>query len=130
MKKLSVLALLIVTAGLVQNCSHPKTATQQPAPIVTAATGITYKGNIEPLMVANCSPCHMPPKGNKRPYNSYTAVKNDVDEILERIQKNPGERGFMPARHANLSDSTIQLVLQWKAAGLPEGTLVNSQPVK
>lgn len=76
--------------------------------------------HIQPLMVANCSPCHMPPKGNKTPYNTYAAVKTDIDDILARIQKNPNEKGFMPMRHPKLSDSTISVFAKWKADDLLE----------
>lgn len=81
---------------------------------------ITYNANIQPLMVANCSPCHMPPKGFKKAYNTYDAVKGDIDAIISRIEKNPGDKGFMPFKHPKLSDSTIQVYVQWKTDGLLE----------
>jgi nitrate/TMAO reductase-like tetraheme cytochrome c subunit len=81
---------------------------------------ITYAANVQPVIAATCSPCHIPPEGKKKPYDNYNAVKNDIDEILVRVQKNPGEKGFMPARHPKLPDSTIQMLAQWKKDGLPE----------
>ena len=113
MKKLSVLVLLVITFTL-QYCSSTKKASKAEAP------KLTYAGNIQPLMVANCSPCHFPPKGNKKAYDNYLAVKTDVDSILNRIHKNPGEKGFMPFKHSKLSDSTINVFVQWKKDGLLE----------
>jgi hypothetical protein len=72
------------------------------------------------LMVAPCSPCHFPPKGNKKPYDTYLGVKNDIDSILVRINKNPNEKGFMPFKHPKLPDSTINVLVQWKKDGLLE----------
>ena len=113
MKKLSVI-LLVVTAITFQYCSSTRKAAKAGEP------KLTYTANIQPLMVANCSPCHFPPKGNKKAYDNYLAVKTDIDSILSRIQKNPNEKGFMPFKHPKLSDSTINVFVQWKKDGLLE----------
>jgi hypothetical protein len=81
---------------------------------------ITYIRNIEPIMINSCAPCHFPPQGNKKPYNSYAKTKADFDAIFASIQKKPGEKGFMPARRPRLSDSTINIFRQWKVDGLLE----------
>lgn len=81
---------------------------------------MTYVANIQSLMIANCSPCHFPPKGNKKAYDTYASVMGDIDPIIERIQMHPGDRGFMPFRRARLSDSTIMVFVQWKKDGLLE----------
>lgn len=95
-----------------QFCSSSKKAVKAP--------DITYAANVQPLMVANCSPCHFPPRGNKKAYDNYTAVRTDIDSILIRVNKNPGEKGFMPFKHPKLSDSTINVLVQWKKDGLKE----------
>lgn len=114
MKKLSVVLLLVTTMFVLQFCSSTKKAA------IVEVPKITYAANIQPLVVANCSPCHIPPRGNKKPYDNYLAVKTDIDSITGRIQKNPNERGFMPFRHPKLSDSTINVFVQWKKDGLLE----------
>lgn len=81
---------------------------------------VTYMANIEPIISTSCSPCHIPPKGNKEPYNTYAAVKSDVDEIIRRVKLNPTDKGFMPMKHPKLSDSTVNVFVQWKADGLLE----------
>jgi len=81
---------------------------------------LTYTANVAPLMTLHCTPCHFPPKGNKKPYDTYVGVKGDIDEIITRVKLNPTDRGFMPMRHAKLSDSTINVLVQWKADGLLE----------
>jgi hypothetical protein len=113
MKKILVLGLITSTL-LLQFCNPAKKAQATKVPVVT------YAGNISTIMTANCTPCHFPPQGNKKPLNSYDAAKTNIDEILVRINKNPNEKGFMPMRHPKLSDSTIKVFSQWKADGLLE----------
>lgn len=112
MKKLCFVLLAVAGALLFQFCSSSKKAMAHPA--------ITYMNNIQPIMLTSCTPCHFPPKGNKKPYDTYVAVKSDIDSILVRVQKAPGEKGFMPARHPKLSDLTILVFKQWQTDGLLE----------
>jgi uncharacterized membrane protein len=115
MKKFSIVVFLVIVV-IFQFCTGSrKAASKQPAKI-------TYINNLQPLIASNCSPCHIPPKGNKKPLDTYASAKDEIDEMIKRIQKNPGEKGFMPFRHPKkLSDSTINVFVQWKADGLLEG---------
>ena len=81
---------------------------------------MTYAANVQPLLVANCSPCHFPPKGNKKPLDTYEAVSKNIDDMISRVSRNPGDKGFMPFKHPKLSDSTINVLVQWKTDGLLE----------
>jgi hypothetical protein len=114
MRKLLILTIVVLSAFAFQFCTGGKKAQK------AALSKVSFQGNISPLMQSNCKPCHFPPDGNKKDYHAYTAVKNDIDEILTRIQKAPGEKGFMPSRHAKLSDSTITVFKKWKTDGLAE----------
>jgi len=108
------LLLLCLSATLVlAYCSTSKKVQSAPAKIA-------YANNVQPIIAASCSPCHMPPKGNKKPLDNYAAVRSNIDDIVIRIEKNPGEKGFMPARHPKLPDSTILVLKQWKTDGLQE----------
>ena len=71
-------------------------------------------------MAGSCGPCHITGKGNKKPLDSYAAVSTTIDDIIVRVQKNPGEKGFMPAMHPKLPDSTINALIAWKQAGMLE----------
>jgi len=113
MKKFTVLSVLIA-AFLFQFCTGTKKAQKQKAQLVT------YDAHVAPIITNTCSPCHIPPKGNKEALNTYASAKAHVDDMLERIQKNPGDKGFMPFKHPKLSDSTIQVFVKWKADGLLE----------
>lgn len=113
MKKMCVL-LLLVTPIFLQFCSSSRNAAKE------KVRKITYTANVQPIMVANCMPCHFPLKGNKKAYDNYIAVKGDIDAILDRINRNPDERGFMPFKHPKLADSTINVFVKWKNDGLLE----------
>jgi hypothetical protein len=114
MKKVA-LTLMALLALVMQFCSSSKKAAH-----TKEVAKMTYIGNIEPIISTSCSPCHIPPKGNKKPYNSYAAVSSDISDIIARISKNPGEKGFMPMRHPKLSSDTINVFVQWKNDGLLE----------
>jgi hypothetical protein len=114
MRKISIAIILFITVLIFQFCSSSKkTVSAKPA-------AITYETSIKSVIEANCSPCHIAGKGNKISLDDYAQASTVADNIIERIQKNPAERGFMPAMHPKLSDSTINLFVQWKNAGLLE----------
>jgi hypothetical protein len=89
---------------------------------MASAPKSTYQDNLLPVIMANCSPCHIPAKGgNKTPYDNYASVSKYIDEMIRRIQLNPTDKGFMPFKKTtNLSDSVISVFKQWKADGLVE----------
>ena len=113
MKKFFI--LLGIAAGMVflSNCSSTKKTAAAQVPKYTYATEVTSVIN------TNCTPCHIPAKGgNKKAYDNYANVKTDIDEIIRRIELNPGEKGFMPFKHPKLPDSTIMVFKKWKTDGM------------
>ncbi len=107
--------LLILSIGIVfQFCTSTKKIQSQTQPV------ISYQKDIQPVIATSCTPCHIPSKGNKKPLDTYVAAKENIDDMIARIQKNPEERGFMPFKHPKLPDSTIQKFVQWKSEGLVE----------
>jgi cytochrome c553 len=116
MKKLYVSSLIVMMAVFLSYCHSAKKAAAAPA-----AAAVTYQGNIQPIVLVSCTPCHVPSKGgNKEAYDSYANARKDIDDILRRVQLNPTDKGFMPARHPKLSDSTVAVFKQWKDGGLVE----------
>ena len=114
MKKISVIFLVVGTVLVFSYCSSGKNVTM-------AVPKVTYQANITALLQANCTPCHFPDKGGrKKPLNTYASASGQIIEILRRIQLNPTDRGFMPDKHAKLSDSTIAVFKQWQTDGLLE----------
>ena len=114
MKKICI--LLVLALPLVfQFCSSTK---KSKSAIVIPKT--TYMANVQPTIVANCYPCHIPPKGFKKAFNTYDSVRLNIDEMIARIERQPIEKGFMPFKHQKLSDSTIMIFVNWKKDGLLE----------
>jgi mono/diheme cytochrome c family protein len=113
MRKISIGFILIGIALIFQYCNSSKKATSKK---FTA----TYENSISTIIQSSCAPCHIAGKGNKKPLDNYAAASSTIDDIIARVQKNPGERGFMPMMHPKLSDSTINLLVAWKTAGLKE----------
>src|SRR5215211_6812513 len=111
MRKLTAL-LFVLMVLIFQFCSSSKK--------IAATPKLTYDANVKPVVVANCTPCHFPPGGNKEPLNSYTALTKNIDSVIARIQKNPADKGFMPFKHPKLPDSTIQVFVRWKNEGMLE----------
>jgi uncharacterized membrane protein len=120
MKKLFLLSTLVVAVFVLSNCGSSKKATASKDATTAVPAKTTFDANMQTLIMAYCSPCHIPAKGgNKKPYDNYANTKADIDEIIRRIELNPGERGFMPfKKQAKLNDSTIAAFKQWKTDGL------------
>ena len=112
MKKL-ILFVLVASVTVFQFCSSSKKAAAEPAKL-------TYAKNVHPVIQGSCSPCHIAGQGKAKALNNYAAAKEEINDILTAINKNPGEKGFMPMRHAKLPDSTIALFARWKETGLAE----------
>ncbi len=118
MKKVFAGTAVIMAALVFSYCSSSKHTTGA-APANQPVAKVNYQAHLASLVETNCAPCHFPDKGGKKkPLDTYNSVKSNIDDILERIQKNPTDHGFMPARHAKLSDSTINLFKEWKSAGM------------
>lgn len=113
MKKLLLLFVFATTVIFFTQCRSTKSA--------TGSKKLSYAADIQPIMSEKCTPCHFPDKGGKvEGLNSYTSVKGHIDDIIRRIQLNPGEKGYMPFKKPKLNDSTINVFKQWKADGLAE----------
>ena len=114
MKKALLFVMVSTSILIFSNCSGSKK-------VANAAPKSTYESHIQTLVMSNCSPCHIPSKGgNKKAYDNFANVKSDIDEMIRRVELNPGDKGYMPFKRAKLSDSTIMVFKQWKADGMLE----------
>ncbi len=114
MKKISFLLMLALVSTL-QFCTSSKKASA-----TNDAGKVSYIANVQPLIMAHCSPCHIPPKGFKKALDTYESAKSNITGIITRIKRNPGDPGFMPMKHEKLSDSIINVFVQWKETGALE----------
>ncbi len=81
---------------------------------------VSYVTDVSPILQDRCAPCHFP-GGKRRFLDTYTAVSDNIDEILYRVQLPVDSVGFMPfkSKKAPLSDSLIQVLKLWKAQSMP-----------
>jgi uncharacterized membrane protein len=116
MRKYFMLTGVIVAALVFANCNSTKKAT------ATVVPKSTYAVNLSTVIMENCVPCHIPAKGGrKEPFDTYASVTKNIDAMIQRIELNPADRGFMPFKKtAKLSDSTIAVFKKWKEDGMLE----------
>ena len=115
MKKYFLLTGIAIAALVLPNCNPSKKA---------AASNIpksTYASHVSTVIMNNCTPCHIPAKGGKiKPYDNFANAKSDIDEIIRRIELNPGDKGYMPFKKPKLSDSAIAVFKKWRDDGMLE----------
>ena len=117
MKKVFSFIVIVTCVSLFSHCTGSKKAVVVKEPVPS----FTYTGNIQQIMVEKCGPCHVAGKGNKLSLDNYEASMANVDDIIRRIELEPGARGFMPVKRPKLSDSVINIIKTWKAEGFPKG---------
>lgn len=111
----TIFACLILVLSL-QNClSSRKVKVEKPV-------AITYTADVAPILQARCTPCHFPPEGRKEALNSFAAVKEHISEMITRVKLDPSDPHFMPwkSKKPPLSDSLINVLVQWQAKGMLE----------
>lgn len=79
----------------------------------TAAPPVSFGVDVKPILQARCVSCH-------GEFSDYAAVKNKVDQILNRIQLEPTSALFMPKGGNPLTQAQIDLIKKWKADGLAQ----------
>lgn len=116
MKKYYVILPLIAVALVFSYCKSSKKA------MAAAPPKLVYENGLQTVIAGNCAPCHIPAKGGqKKAYDNFANVQSDIDEMIRRIQLNPGEKGFMPfKKETKLGDSTIAVFKKWKEDGMLE----------
>jgi nitrate/TMAO reductase-like tetraheme cytochrome c subunit len=112
MKKI-ILFVLAALVTVFQFCSSSRKAAAE-------SKKVSYARHVQPIIQASCSPCHIPPQGRAKALHSFETARAEADDIIDRIKRSPDEKGFMPAKHAKLPDSTIAVFERWKETGLSE----------
>lgn len=117
MKKIYVLFSMLAVSLLLTYCSSAKKAAA-----AAAAAKTTFTGHLSTVISTNCAPCHIPSKGgNKKAFDNFANVKTDIDEIIRRIELEPGVKGFMPFKKTEkLPAEVVAAFKQWKADGMLE----------
>jgi len=117
--------LLIVMALLISyscvNDSEDDLIDNTPLP---PADLVNFDDNIQPIMTNNCIFCHSNPpvNGATTPLVTYNDVVTGVENnnLIARIQAQPGESGAMPLGGPRLPQNLIDLIVLWESEGFLE----------
>lgn len=115
MRKLTYVLMAMPTFILTACDSRTYEEISDNKPIVVP---VNYTNDIKPIVDNNCIACHSAGGFNK-PLATYEQVKNNIDGILDRIQRPNGDPGKMP-KGGSLSTAQINIFIKWKADGLTE----------
>lgn len=109
--------MLLLLAFSLQFCK-----TSQKAIAKASIPMVTYAKDISPIISRSCSPCHFPETGKLKWLNTYEAARDNIVEILKRVQLNANDEGFMPFKHKKpgLTDGEIKLFKDWMAQKMPK----------
>ncbi|MBK8515293.1 MAG: hypothetical protein IPL55_03065 [Saprospiraceae bacterium] len=119
--KLRFILLLFVLAMIFVQCSGPKKATMATSESMTMKA-ISFTTDIKPIMVNHCAPCHFPETGKKKLLDTYIATKDNIVDIITRVQLDKADDKFMPfkLKKEPLSDSLITVLKNWRKSGMAE----------
>ena len=116
MKYTLSIALICAGAIFLQFCSSSKQASSSNA----GDAGVTYAADVAPIIEGRCTPCHFPDGGDIKFLDTYKSVKNTIDDIIVRVELEPGSDGFMPPSDEPepLTAEQIQTLKDWRDAGM------------
>ncbi|MCS4303962.1 MULTISPECIES: hypothetical protein [Chryseobacterium] len=114
MKKLIYLLTISFAAIIIACESRTYEEISENTPIILP---VKYTTDIKPIMDNNCIGCHS--ATSFKPLATYDQVKNNIDGILNRIQRANGDQEKMP-KGGSLSTTQINTFIKWKADGLTE----------
>lgn len=114
MKKLIYLIILSSATIIIACESRTYEEISENKPIILP---VKYTEDIKPIMDNSCVSCHS--AGSFKPLATYDQVKNNIDGILDRIQRANGDQQKMP-KGGSLSSTQINTFIKWKADGLTE----------
>lgn len=115
----AVLTIIVVSCArksAPQSAEGTGAATEKKAPVVEVTK---FETSVKSLITTKCGPCHVPSAGGKKvALDNLQDAKKWSDEIVKRIQMNPGERGYMPFKNPKLSDEEIAVFKKWVKDGM------------
>ena len=113
MQQMLFFGLAVLTVTIFSFCSSGEKA----AVAVVPATN--YVTKVAKLVTGHYSACHIPAKGvNKLALITCSAVWDNIIAVIARIEKNSGEKGFMPFKNDKIPGGTTAVLKERKAGGI------------
>lgn len=120
--KINLIATSLLLLTALQSCEY--SSESDLIDPIEPSENITYSVHVSPIIEANCVGCHSNPAvaGASVPMTTYEEVKLVFEntDALDRMNRQPGEGGFMPKYGTRLPQATIDLVEQWINEGFLE----------
>jgi hypothetical protein len=116
--RLQAALVLLVIMILFQYCKPSQQAsTSTPTPVKVT---VFYEKDIKPIMLVSCTPCHFPEQGKKKMLDTYASTKENINDIITRIQLPVEDEKYMPFRSKRpaLTTAQIQLFQDWVKQGM------------
>ncbi len=121
MRKIIIYGILIIGLSLYFNCtsvSEEDLIDNTPPPVL-----VSFEEDIKPIFDNNCILCHGDVPQN---FGAQTSLRNydeivfgiENNNLIPRIEAQPGEPGAMPLTGQRLPQNLIDLVIQWQEEGL------------
>jgi hypothetical protein len=92
--------------------------------VETPTETISYNEHVKPIIDNNCINCHSNPaiNGASLPFSNYSELKFAVEntDLIDRMNRNPGDPGFMPLGGVKLPQNLINIVINWEIDGFEE----------
>ncbi len=122
MKKTTTSTLLacLITALIFQNCKTTKDVAVYKTK--SELTGITCNKDIKPIMAQKCTPCHFPKFGRKKMLDTYAATKENITDIIARVQLPKDDIKYMPfkSKRPALTEQELEILKNWVNQKMPE----------
>jgi len=118
MKKIYILSVVALTFLSCANNSEDDLID----PIIPIGEKVTYTDDVKMIIDTNCLFCHSDPPVNGAPISlvTFQDVSSSANAILNRISRQAGEAGAMPAGGPRFPQASIDLIEQWITDGLLE----------
>jgi len=115
MKKIIYIVFLAILSIACESRTYEEISDKTPI-----AQLVTYNKDVKPIIDANCISCHSPGgSASFQPLTGYNQVKNNIDKIIDRINRPTGDPQKMP-QGGSLSSSQTMIITKWKTDGLTE----------
>lgn len=119
-RQLSLTILFFFAAIVFQRCKPSQVAN---TPMLSSGEPvISYEEHIQPIMKASCTPCHFPDGGRQRFFDTYAKAKNNVRNIVLRVELPVDADGYMPfkSKKEAFTPDQIEMIKTWAKQGFPE----------
>ncbi len=114
-KSLFISTLLIAA---VISCAPHISSSASPARVKPDAHAM-YISDINPIIQAKCTPCHIPEKGGfKASFAGFDSAAKYINASVVRVQLKPEDPHFMPFRSKRpaLTEQEINMFKTWQSA--------------